>query len=71
MIRRLLEDDAQSFIDVMDEARCYHESCWLELTFPYLSLRHWPPPTFHQVPEKNVSSRCTGRVVVAHFSRNP
>lgn len=35
MIRRLLEDDAQGFIDVVDEARCYHGSCWLELTLPY------------------------------------
>ena len=67
------EDDAQTFIDVIDEARsafAHHCDTWLNNLTPTLSVnRHWMGPAFRHRPERNVSNRCTGRVAVTHFFR--
>ena len=74
-IRCLFGDDAQTFIDVINEARSA-SACRCKRTNRNWyqrapSTRPWIDLIFLRSYDRNVSNRCTGRVVATHFSRKP
>ena len=63
MVKNLSGDDAQTFIDVTDEA-CFHpppQSVGIHSNVYILSVRHWIG--FHQRSTRNVCALYTGFVV--------
>lgn len=66
-IRCLFGDDAQTFIDVVDEVR---STLVLKLTL-IRSARHWIGLIFRRQPERSASNYCTGHAVTTHSFREP
>jgi len=66
MVDRLRGNDAQAFVDIMDEV-CHHVLYFLDsLPFYILSFRHWMDPILHHISEIN-AWKCYTRRVLATF----
>jgi len=75
MVRSLSGEDAQSFIDVIDEVRSgllvTLKRGSLKFTPAHSTRRYWTCLIFHRRSKRSVSDHCTERVGVTHFFQPP